>query len=367
VAVVDRAHPATAASRRTGGRRRPAPTISSTAPRGPQEVAEPSVAIDTLCSEWRAGLDAADDALRAARGFLPPAELRRRTLELAKERKQTLELLKSVARAQGVSPRYLHVLPRRDTRRLLGLPAKVHACVFNLDGVLIGSATLHAAAWTTTFDEFIHARIERTKGQFAPFDPRTDYGRYLHGRPRLEGVRGFLASRGISLPEGTPSDPPGAETVHGLANRKNLVLQRRLAEGTVTAYEGSRFYLQTARESGVRTAVVSASANTPLILEQSGLAPLIDACVDGNTMTSGGLRPKPAPDSLLAAAELLGVPPGSAASFETTPAGVEAARSASFAVVLGIDQFGQAAGLRAAGAAPVVPGLAEILDQTLAA
>jgi HAD superfamily hydrolase (TIGR01509 family) len=331
------------------------------------EARGPSVSVDALCGQWRAAFDAADGALRAARWTLPPDEIRTRALDLSKERKRTLQLLKALACVHGVSPRYLHVLPRRDAKRLLGLPAGVQACIFNLDGVLIGSATLHAAAWTTTFDEFIHARIERTKGQFAPFDPRTDYPRYLHGRPRLEGVRAFLASRGISLPEGEPRDPAGAETVHGLANRKNQVLRRRLEDGGVTAYEGSRFYLETVREAGLRTAVVSASSNTPMILERSSLAPLVDSYVDGNTMTVLDLRPKPAPDALLAATALLGVPPGSGAAFETTRAGVEAARAAGFAVVVGIDQFGQAEALRAAGASPVVPGLAEILDQSLAA
>jgi beta-phosphoglucomutase family hydrolase len=266
-----------------------------------------------------------------------------------------------------VKGRYLHLTPRRDAKRLLGLPAHLEACVFNLDGVLIESATLHAAAWQRTFDEFIWERIERTKGQFPPFDPRADYARYLHGRPRLDGVRAFLASRGISLAEGAADDRPGLETVHGLANRKNEVLRRRIEEGGVNAYEGSLTYLRTVLDAGVHTAVVSASANTARILERAGLAPFIERSVDGNAMVANRLRAKPEPDTLLRACDELGVAPDHAAAFETTRAGVEAARAARFAVVIGIDQFGQEAALRAAGASPVVPGLAEILDERLAA
>src|SRR5262245_21784427 len=326
-----------------------------------------SLTVDALCKSWRAALDAADAAVRAGRGTLPPDELRARAHLLDTERKATLELLRSVAGVRGTSGRYLHLARSGEARRLLGLPANVEACVFNLDGVLIGSAALHAAAWSETFDELIWARVERTRGRFAPFDPRVDYGRYLHGRPRLDGVRAFLASRGISLAEGAPDDPPGTETVHGLANRKNEVLRRRIEEKHVTAYEGSASYLEAVLEAGMHTAVVSASANTATILERSGLASLVECSVDGNAMLSEHLRSKPAPDTLLAACKHLGVAPDRAAAFETTAAGVDAARAARFPVVVGIDQFGRAAELRAHGAAPVVPGLAEILEERLAA
>jgi HAD superfamily hydrolase (TIGR01509 family) len=326
-----------------------------------------SFTADELCTRWRVALDAADDAIRAARSELPPDELRARIRSLESERKATLEVLRALARARGAESRYLHLARHGDAKRLLGLPALVEACIFNLDGVLIGSATLHAAAWRETFDEFIWARVERTRGRFAPFDPHFEYARYLHGKPRLEGVRAFLASRGISLPEGAPGDPPGAESVHGLANRKNEVLRRRLEDRGVTAYEGSISYLQTVLEAGVHTAVVSASANTATILERAGLTPLIECTIDGNVMLEEHLRSKPAPDTLLAACRELGVSPDHAAAFETTAAGVEAAQKARFPVVVGIDQFGQASALRARGAAPVVPGLAEILEQRLAA
>jgi HAD superfamily hydrolase (TIGR01509 family) len=237
--------------------------------------------------------------------------------------------------------------------------------VFNLDGVLIGSAALHAAARTTTFDEFIWARVERTGGSFVPFDPHTEYQKYMHGKPRHEGVRTFLASRGISLPDGDSQDPPGTETVNGLANRKKEVLLRRIDEQGVSAFQGSRRYLETARAAGLHCAVVSASANTGTILECAGLAPLIEQSVDGNTIVAKRLPAKPAPDILLAACRMLGVSPQKAATFETTPAGVAAARAGGFALVIGVEPGGHAQPLRAQGADLVVTGLAEVLERNL--
>ena len=328
---------------------------------------QPPFTVEALCGRWRTALDAAGEALRAGSESLPAAEVARRRKALAAERDATLGLLRALARERGADARFLHLAPRTESRRILGLPSSIDACVFNLDGVLIPSAALHAAAWRTTFDEFIWARTDRTGGHFAPFDPSRDYATHLHGRPRLDGVRAFLASRGIRLPEGSPDDPAGAETVHGLANRKNEVLRRRLDAEGVTAYAGSLHYLLTAGEAGIRRAVVSASANTPAILERSGLSALIEERVDGTTMAQRNLRPKPAPDTLLAACDLLGIEPGRSAAFETTPAGVVAARAAGFALVVGVDQFGQAAALRGAGADQVVPGLAELLEQRVAA
>jgi HAD superfamily hydrolase (TIGR01509 family) len=245
----------------------------------------------------------------------------------------------------------------------------VTACVFNLDGVLIGSAAVHAAAWMETFDEFILTRAERARGHFAPapFNPRTDYPAHIHGRPRLEGVRAFLASRGISLPEGRADDAPGTETVHGLANRKKVALLRRLDEHGLSAFEGARSYLELAREGGVRCAVLSASANTGTILERAGLATLVDGCVDGNTIAAEHLRPRPAPDMLLAACRQLAVEPRNAAAFETSAAGVAAARSAGFELVVGVDRGGRWKELLDRGANMVISGLDEILDRTLGA
>ena len=353
-----------------GVRRRPLrrPRRRSPSAQLPAVIAEqPPVTVDALCGRWRLALDTAAEALRVGSESLPAEEVAQRRKALAAEREVTLGLLRALARERGADTRFLHLAPRGEARRLLGLPSATAACVFNLDGVLIPSAALHAAAWQTTFDEFIWARTERTGGRFAPFDPSRDYGRHLHARPRLDGVRAFLASRGIRLPEGSPDDPAGAETVHGLANRKNTVLQRRLNADGVTAYAGSLHYLQTAAEAGLRRAVVSASANTPAILERSGLSALIEERVDGTMMVQRNLRPKPAPDTVLAACGLLGIDPERTAAFETSPTGIVAARAAGLAFVVGVDQFGQAAALRSAGADHVVPGLAELLAKRLAA
>jgi HAD superfamily hydrolase (TIGR01509 family) len=330
-----------------------------------------SAALDHLSAHWRAAFDAAEDALRAARPALPSRELAARSAGLAAERRSTLGLLKALAREEGVSPRFLHMTPRRDEKRLLGLPVGITACVFNLDGVLIGSAALHIAAWTQTFDELIWARADRSRAGIAPlvvpFNPAVDYWRLIHGRPRLEGVRAFLASRGIKLPEGDPRDPPGTETVHGLANRKNELLRRRIEERGVSAYEGSLHYLETALEAGVHTAVVSASANTRTILERAGLADFVEGCIDGNAIVAEHLRGRPAPDRLLAACREIGIEPEQAAAFETSPAGIAAAQAGGFALVVGVDQTGCADSLRAGGAELVVPGLAELLERRLAA
>jgi hypothetical protein len=162
-----------------------------------------------LRARWRIAFDAAQAALRAGNLYLSAQELREHTNRLGAEREPTALLLQAYARDQRASAPSLHLLlPPMAARRLVGLPLDVTACVFNLDGVLIGSAAVHAAAWTETFDEFISRRVERTHGRFAPFNPHIDYPAHIHGKPRLDGVRAFLASRGIRLPEGDPRDPP---------------------------------------------------------------------------------------------------------------------------------------------------------------
>jgi len=296
--------------------------------------------------------------------------VRELTTRLSSERASTVRLLDEVARAERVRGQFSHLLVSRSgLRRLLGLPSAVSACVFNLDGVLVGSAALHAAAWAETFDELTLARSERTAGRFAPFsrfapfDLHTDYDEHIHGRPRLEGVRAFLASRGISLPEGNAEDPPGAETVYGLANRKREALLRQLDKQGVSAVEGSRRYLEAVRDAGLHRAVVSASANTKTILERAGLAGLVEERVDGDAILARRLRPRPAPDILLAACELLGVLPEQAVAFETSPAGVAAARAGGFRLVVGVDSSTRTHELRDQGADLVVSGLAELLER----
>jgi HAD superfamily hydrolase (TIGR01509 family) len=349
-------------------RRRGVETASTSgAPTDAARSWQPPVTVDALRDSWSAALDAAAAALQSAEPYLAPGELHERSKSLASERESAARLLRALAHDQLGSSEYVHLrLPPWKARRLLGLPSGVEACVFNLDGVLLGSASLHAAAWRQTFDELISRRVERTGAHLPPFNPRTDYPAHMHGRPRVEGVRTFLASRGIRLPEGEPDDAPGAETVQGLASRKNQALLRLIEERGITAFEGSRRYLELVRDAGIRRGVVSASANTDAILARAGLAGLVDSTIDGTAIVAEHLRPRPAADILLAACRRLGVAPEHAAVFETSPAGVGAARAGGFALVVGVDRAGQADALRGDGADIVVSGLAELLDRAAA-
>ncbi len=241
---------------------------------------------------------------------------------------------------------------------MLGLPEGVTACLFDLDGVLTDTAAVHNRAWKETFDSFLAARDGEG---FTPFDPRADYETYVDGKRREDGVRSFLTSRGIELPEGAPDDPPGAPTVHGVGNRKNELLLKRIDEDGVTVYEGSRRYLQAARDAGLRRAVVSSSANTGQVLEVTGLGELVELRVDGVTAREESLPGKPAPDTFLRAAELLGVAPAQAAVFEDALAGVQAGRAGHFGHVIGVDRVGQARALQQHGADVVVQDLDELL------
>src|SRR5690606_754349 len=171
---------------------------------------------------------------------------------------------------------------------MLGLPAAIRGCLFDLDGVLTRTAKVHAAAWARMFDEFLASRRGLPGEDLRPFAPE-DYDRYVDGRPRLDGTRTFLRSRGIDLPEGQPDDPPGAPTIHGLGNAKNALVQRLLAEGGVEVYDGSVRYVQAARAAGLRVAVVSSSANTAEVLEAAGIADLFEARIDGVVAAERGL------------------------------------------------------------------------------
>ncbi|WP_171110429.1 beta-phosphoglucomutase family hydrolase [Streptomyces sp. Z423-1] len=245
---------------------------------------------------------------------------------------------------------------------MLGLPDHIRACLFDLDGVLTQTAKVHAAAWKETFDAFLRQRAAREGGAFVPFDAVQDYDDYVDGRPRQDGVRTFLASRGIELPEGSPDDGPDRETVHGVGNRKNELVLRMIREQGVEPYEGSVAFVRAAREAGLRRAVVSSSANCRDVLIAAGIEDLFEGRVDGITTREQGLRGKPAPDTYLAGARLLGVDPGAAAVFEDALAGVEAGRAGHFGVVVGVDRVGQAAELRRHGADLVVTDLAELLE-----
>ena len=239
---------------------------------------------------------------------------------------------------------------------VLGLPDDIRACLFDLDGVLTQTAKVHQAAWKRTFDEFLHSR-DAGAAEFS----QADYNQYVDGKPREDGVRDFLASRGISLPEGTDDDPVDAATVRGVATRKNELLLRELAEHGVQVYEGSMRYLRAAKDAGLATAVVTASANGEQVVAAAGFADLIDARVDGVVAKRDGLRGKPAPDSFLAGARALGVAPAQAVVFEDALSGVAAGRAGDFGFVVGVDRVGQAQELAEHGADVVVQDLEELL------
>ena len=247
---------------------------------------------------------------------------------------------------------------------MLGLPDTTRACLFDLDGVLTDTASVHAAAWKQMFDEYLRARAERTGEPFEPFDVKKDYGPYVDGKPRLDGTRGFLASRGITLPDGDPTDGPDAETVNGLAAKKNALVNEKIHTVGVDVYPGSVRYLHAVREAGLTTAVVSSSANAELVLQVAGLADLIDHRVDGVVAKQRNLPGKPAPDTFLAAAADLGVAKEDAVVFEDALAGVESGRAGGFGFVVGVDRLGQADALREHGADVVVADLADLLENT---
>ena len=249
------------------------------------------------------------------------------------------------------------------SRPLPPLTPTIRACLFDLDGVLTQTAKVHAAAWKEMFDAFLQAQADRLGEPFVPFDSGHDYEEYVDGKPRLDGVRSFLASRGTVLPEGDPNDPPAAETVAGLGNRKNELVLAMIQRDGVEVFEGSVRYVKALRDAGVRRAVVSSSANTGQVLEATGIADLFEVRVDALVAAREHLHGKPAPDTFLAAAKLLGVRPEEAAVFEDALAGVEAGRAGGFGLVVGVDRVGQAAALRTHGADVVVSDLGELLEQ----
>ncbi|MFI7034817.1 beta-phosphoglucomutase family hydrolase [Microbispora rosea] len=246
---------------------------------------------------------------------------------------------------------------------MLGLPDEVRGCLFDMDGVLTRTARIHAAAWKEMFDEYLRDRAAATDTPYVPFDEAGDYERYVDGKKRLDGTRGFLLARGIDLPEGRPDDPPGMPTVNGLSNRKNELVQAILDRQGVEVFEGSLRYLRAVRDAGLRRAVVSSSANTVRVLAAAGIDDMFDARIDGEVAKERGLAGKPAPDMFLAAAEALGIAPAEGAVFEDALAGVAAGRAGGFAVVVGVDRGHQAQALRDNGADVVVTDLCELLDE----
>ncbi|HET9104060.1 MAG TPA: beta-phosphoglucomutase family hydrolase [Solirubrobacteraceae bacterium] len=241
---------------------------------------------------------------------------------------------------------------------MLGLPDHITALLFDLDGVLTQTAKVHDRAWKQTFDAFLR---RRDGDAFTPFDAEKDYDEYVDGKPRYDGVRDFLHSRGIALPEGSPSDAPDSETVCGIGNGKNELVLELIKRDGVQAYEGSVRFVTAARDAGLRRAVVSSSANCRDVLVAAGIEDLFEARIDGRTADEQHLKGKPHPDTFLAGARALGVEPAHAAVFEDALAGVQAGRDGHFGYVVGVDRVGQADELREHGASVVVTDLAELL------
>jgi beta-phosphoglucomutase family hydrolase len=235
------------------------------------------------------------------------------------------------------------------------------AILFDLDGVLTDTARIHAACWKRMFDAFLETRAEAGNDAFRPFDIETDYPPYVDGKPRFDGVRDFLTSRGIELPEGSPDDSPECETVCGLGNRKNEMVNRAIAELGVDAYPGSVAVVRKIREDGVKTAVISSSSNCAAVLEAAKIADLFDARVDGVDIVEQGLAGKPAPDSFLEGARRLGTSPERCAVVEDAISGVQAGRAGGFELVIGVARKDDARALCENGADLVVTDLGELL------
>jgi len=244
---------------------------------------------------------------------------------------------------------------------VLGLPPAITACLFDMDGVITQTAKVHDAAWKEMFDAFLRDWSASHDEPFVPFDPVDDYDRYVDGKPRLEGTASFLESRGIKLPMGEESDAAGTPTIWGLSNKKNDLIQQVIARDGVQAYEGSVRYVTAVREAGLRTAIVSSSANTEAVLKAAGVDGLFEVRVDHQVAEAAKLRGKPAPDTFLEAARLLGVLPANATVYEDALAGVAAGRAGKFGFVVGVDRVGQANELHAHGADVVVKDLADLL------
>jgi beta-phosphoglucomutase family hydrolase len=240
-------------------------------------------------------------------------------------------------------------------------PEQFDAVLFDLDGVLTSTAKIHSSCWKTMFDDFLRHRAAERKEPFQPFGIDTDYKRYVDGKLRYEGVKSFLASRNIALAEGTPEDPPTADTVCGLGNRKDELVKAAIDQGQVESYPGSVALVRRLREQGIRTAVVSSSNNCEQVLRAAGILNLFEVRVDGLVASTLGLPGKPAPDTFLEASRLLGVSPARAVVVEDALSGVKAGRSGGFALVIGVDREGSGDALRAEGADVIVTDLGELL------
>ena len=242
------------------------------------------------------------------------------------------------------------------------IPKEIQACIFDLDGVITNTASVHAAAWTRMFDDVLRSRPEAPGEDLRPFEP-DDYRRYVDGKPRYDGVKSFLESRGISIPYGAPDDPPGSETICGLGNRKNEEFQRYLDENGVEVFPDTIAFIDGLHRRGIRTAVISASRNCQPVLRAAGVEDLFETRVDGVVAAELGLPGKPDPAVFLEAARRLGATPDRAAIVEDALAGVEAGRRGRFALVIGVDRTGHGDDLCRAGADVVSTDLAQLLEE----
>ena len=322
-----------------------------------------AVDLDELTVRWQWALDAGGRALEAATAELQPARLGRHRSLLQQERAEAAGLLTRVAATEhtGLRP---WLAPVPVTPHHLGLPPGTEACLFDLDGVLTDSNVLHALAWAHVLDDVLLRVAQETGRQFVPFDLSEDYRTHLDGRPRLEGIHSFLASRGLRVPEGHPDDPPDAWTAHGVATHKGETLERLIHRRGVSGLPGARAYLLCAAFAHLRRGVVSASTTTLPMLELAQLATLVETRVDAEVMAAEGLRSRPAPDLLLAACERLQVAPERTVTLTHSAAGIAAARVAGLTAI-GVASGEQAALLEGLGAGPVVTSLGALLDPQL--
>ena len=237
---------------------------------------------------------------------------------------------------------------------------ELDAAIFDMDGVITETATVHAAAWKKLFDAYLKQVAMATGVDLVPFDERADYLRYVDGKNRYDGVRSFLESRGIHLPEGSPDDPPGSDTVCAMGNDKDTYFLAHVREKGVRPYESTVRLIRDLRDKGVKIGLVSASRNADEVLDAAGAGDLFDAKVDGIVAAELNLPGKPNPATFLEAARRLGVEPARAAVVEDALSGVEAGRAGHFGLVVGVDRHGHPGPLREAGADVVVSDLAEL-------
>ncbi len=319
-------------------------------------AATPPPDLNATAAQWQSALDAATRALEADRAVLPAAEVSREAHRLMEERRETAALLRTVAALHHLSPAPW-LAPAPVSPRRLGLSEDVAACLFDLDGVLTDSDALHASAWAQALEPVLLALALDDRAPYTPFDQDADYHAYFDGRLRTEGIKLFLAGRGLRLPDAAVTE---------IARRKGELVEHGLHSRGVAALAGAHRYLQAVGLGGIRRAVVSASTTASPMVEAAGLAELIDARVDANTMRSLNLRSRPAPDLLITACAELGTPPEHAVSLTHSGAGVVAARSIGMPVI-GVADGAEADALRAYGAEIVVPALETLLDRSLRA